>query len=128
MCRANDAIIRTRHPIPTVDDILHSMNGSKVFSKLDLRQGYHQCELEEQSRAITTFVTHFGLFRYKRLLFGVKSAAEQYQYEIQTVLAGIEGVQNISDDIIIHAADKQEHDIRCHAVFRRLQECGLTLN
>ena len=51
----------------------------------------HQCELEQESRAITTFVTHIGLFRYKRL-FGVKPAAEQYQYDIQTVLAGIGGV------------------------------------
>lgn len=71
MRRANEAILRGRHPIPTVDEILQSLNGSKVFSKLDLRWGYHQLELTPDSREITTFVTHCGLFRYKRLLFRV---------------------------------------------------------
>ena len=45
MRRANKAILRDRHPIPTVDEILKSLNGSKVFSKLDLRWGYYQLEL-----------------------------------------------------------------------------------
>ena len=102
MRRANEAILRERHPIPTVDEILQSLNGSKVFSKLDLRWGYHQLELTDDSRGITTFVTHCGLFRYKRLLFGVNSASEQYQHEVQTALAGIDGQENISDDIIVH--------------------------
>ena len=128
MRRANEAIVRARHPIPTVEDVLQDINGSKIFTKLDLRAGYHQCELDEPSREITTFSTHIGLFRYKRLLFGVKSAAEQYQYEIQTALMGIEGAQNISDDIIVHAADKETHDRRLEDVLNRLQECGLTLN
>ena len=128
MRRANEAIERVRHPIPTVDEILQGMNGSKVFSKLDLKWGYHQIPLEENSREITTFATHAGLFRYKRLLFGVNTATEQYQYEIQRVLAGLEGAQNISDDIIIHAADKKTHDEILHAVLKRLQASGLTLN
>ena len=70
MRRANQAIQRERHPIPTVDEVMQSLNGSKVFSKLDLKWGYHQLKLTPDSREITTFVTHYGLFRYKRLLFG----------------------------------------------------------
>ena len=77
-----EAIRRARHPIPTVDEITQSISGSKIFSKLDLKWGYHQLELSPESREITTFATHCGLFRYKRLLFGVNSASEQYQYEI----------------------------------------------
>jgi len=46
MRRANHAIVRERHPIPTVDDVLYQLNGSKVFSKLDLRWGFHQIEEE----------------------------------------------------------------------------------
>ena len=80
------------------------------------------------SREITTFATHCGLFRYKRLLFGVNSASEQYQYEIQTALAGIEGQENISDDIIVHGKDQKEHDWRLEKVIVRLKERGLTLN
>ena len=81
------------------------MNGSKVFSELDLKWGYHQLELTFESRGITTFVAHCGLYRYKRLLFGVNSASEQYQHEILKVLADIDGQVNISDDIIVHGKD-----------------------
>ena len=128
MRRANEAIIRGRHPIPTVDEVLQSMNGSTVFSKLDLRWGYHQLELTPASREITTFATHAGLYRYKRLLFGVNSASEQYQYEISTALAGIAGVDNISDDIIVHGPDQETHNQRLHKVLKWLKECHLTLN
>ena len=76
MRRANEAIERERHPIPTIEEVLHDLNGSTVFSKLDLRWGFHQIELDEESRQITTFVTHRGLYRYKRLMFGITSARE----------------------------------------------------
>ena len=128
MRRANEAIRRARHPIPTVDEIMQSISGSKIFSKLDLKWGYHQLELSPESREITTFATHCRLFRYKRLLFGVNSASEQYQYEIQTALAGIEGQENISDDIIVHGKDQEEHDSRLERVVKRLEERGLTFN
>jgi hypothetical protein len=77
MRKANEAIVREKFPIPTVDDILHEINGSKVFSKLDLKYGYHQLELEEKSREITT-VTHKGHYRYTRLIFGMNNASEYY--------------------------------------------------
>ena len=128
MRRANEAILRERHPIPTVDEVLQNMNGSKVFTKLDLKWGYHQLELDEESRVITTFQTHNGLYRYKRLLFGVNAASEVYQYEMRRVLAGIPGVDNISDDIIVHAPDTPTHDKRLHEVFKRIIENDITLN
>jgi hypothetical protein len=58
----------------------------------------------------------------------VSSASEQYQHEIAMVVAGIEGVDNISDDIIVHGPDQEAHDSRLNAVMKRLQDCGLTLN
>ena len=67
----NKAIIRERHIIPTTDDIIADLNGCKVFSKIDLNQGYHQLPLHPDSRHLTTFSTHVGLYRYKRLNFGL---------------------------------------------------------
>ena len=128
MRRANEAIQRVRHPIPTVDELLQSMNGSTVFSKLDLKWGYHQIELDPESRDITTFVTSAGLFRYKRLFFGVNSATEQYQHEIQRVLSGLRGAANISDDIIVHGRNQEEHDKNLMAAMSRVQDSMLTLN
>ena len=75
MRQPNCAIERERHITPTIDDIINQLNGSSVFSKLDLTAGYHQCILDEQSRYITTFTTHIGLRRYKRLSFGINSAS-----------------------------------------------------
>ena len=128
MRNANRAIVRERHPIPTVDDVLYQLNGSTIFRKLDLKWGFHQIELEEQSRNITTFVTHKGLHRYKRLMFGIGSAPELYQHTIQKVLAGCEGAYNIHDDIIIHGRSVDEHDARLKKTMERIQEKGLTLN
>ena len=126
--RANEAIIRERYPIPTVDEVLQSLNQSTVFSKLDLKWGYHQLELHPNSRSITTFTTHCGLYQYKRLMFGINSAPEVYQHVIQQSLQGCEGVANISDDIIIHGKNTKEHDRRLQRVLERLKEKNLTLN
>ena len=128
MREANKAIVRERHPIPTVKELLYNLNGAKVFSKVDLRLGFHQCELDEKSRSITTFVTPWGLRKYKRLMFGVSSAPEVYQHAIQKALAGLEGCQNYADDIVIYGASKAEHDRRLDAFFHRASQLGLTLN
>ena len=78
MRRANEAVIRERYAIPTIDDILTDLNQSQVFSKLDIKWAYHQIELDPSSREITTFQTHKGNFRYKRLMFGISCAPEMY--------------------------------------------------
>eukprot|EP00057_Strongylocentrotus_purpuratus_P008996 XP_011663470.1 PREDICTED: uncharacterized protein K02A2.6-like [Strongylocentrotus purpuratus] len=128
MRAANKAVIRERHPTPTMDEIITELNGSKVFSKLDLKSGYHQLELEPESRYITTFATHVGLKRYKRLNFGISSASEVFQNAIRQTLEGIPGVLNVSDDILVHAPDEASHNERLNTLFQRLQEQGLTLN
>ena len=76
MVEPNRAIKRTRYVIPTVEELRNDLNGAKVFSKLDLANGFHQLELDAKSRDITTFSTHVGLFRYCRLNFGTSSAPE----------------------------------------------------
>ena len=128
MRQANKAIIRERHPMPTIDDLLHEMNGAVMFSKLDLPQSFHQIELDVNSRDITTFITHKGLFRYKRLFFGVSCAPEIHQRIIQQVIGGCEGARNIADDIIIFGVTGEEHNRRLDAVLQRLWEAGLRLN
>ena len=128
MRQANSAVKRVRHPIPTVDEVLQEMNESKVFSKLDISMAYHQLELSEDSRDITTFTTHKGLYRYKKLVFGVSCASEMYQNVMQQVLSGCEGVQNIMDDIIVHSKDNEEHKKHLERVLSVLRERGLTLN
>jgi hypothetical protein len=128
MTEANKAIERERHITPTLDDILSDLDGAMVFSALDLAHGYHQLELDEESRFITTFSTHVGLWRYKRLFFGVNSAAEVFQNAIRQTLAGLEGAINVSDDILVWGRSMEEHDRRLKAVLSRLDQVNITLN
>ena len=128
MRTANTAVIRERYMIPTVDEVIQRMSGSTVFSKIDLKCGYHQLEVEEQSRSITTFACHLGIFRYKRLIFGISSAPELFQHVVQQALAGCEGVENISDDLIVHGNGTVEHDERLFKVLETLRQKGLTIN
>ena len=117
MRRANEAIIRERHPIPTVEELLH-----------DFKWDFHQILLSEESHHITTFVTHRGLYRYKRLMFGVTSAPEKYQQIIGDVVRGCAGVANIADDLIVYGCGVEKHDKRLFTVLDRPSEVGLTVN
>ena len=125
---ANKAIKRERHPIPTLKEIAYNLNGAKFFSKADLKLGFHQLELDEDSRSITTFVTPWGLFRYKRLSLGISSAPEVYQHVIQSALLGLSGTFTYADDIIVAGSTQGEHDERLEALLKRLSELNLTLN
>ena len=125
---ANKAIQRTRHVTPTIEDIVSDLNGTTVFSKVDLKAGYHQLTLDKPSRGITTFSTHNGLYRYKRLSFGINSAAETFQHTIQTVIADCKGSKNVSDDITVYGKDEEEHDKNLHKLLATLQKAGLTVN
>ena len=77
---------------------------------------------------MTTFVSHRGLYRYTRLMFGVTSAPEKYQQIFRDVLRGCEGVINIADDLVIPGNGVEQHDERLFVVLNRLKEVGLTLN
>ena len=116
------AIKREKHIMPTLDDLISDVNGSTVFSKLDVSNAYHQLELDEASRQVTTFTTHAGIRRYKRLLFGVNAAAEIFQNAIAEILTDIPGVRNLSDDIIVFGKTRAEHDISLQATLKRLEE------
>ena len=128
MRAANTAIIREPYQIPTLEEFLHEFNGCTVFTKLDLNKGYHQIALDPGSRDLTSFATHRGIYRYTRLLFGMSTASELYQREIERTLMGIPGCRNISDDIIIGGKDTAELLFRIRLVFKRLRENNLTIN
>jgi hypothetical protein len=97
-------------------------------SNPSLRNGYHQLELSDDSRNITTFTTHVGLRRYKRLSFGVSSAAEIFQNTLSNALEGLDGVRNISDDIIVFGRNQEEHNKRLCKLFERLKKRNFILN
>ncbi|MCG8113721.1 MAG: RNase H-like domain-containing protein, partial [Candidatus Thiodiazotropha taylori] len=128
MRQANKAIMRERFPMPNIDSTLQQMNGASIFSRLDLVEAFHQVTLSPQTRYITTFVCHKGLYRYKRLNYGISSASEQFQRILQQILQDIPNCKNIVDDIIIYADNQEDHDKVLRMVLTRLREKNLTLN
>ena len=125
---ANRAIRQT-HVTPTTKELelVSDLNGATVFGKTDRRSGYHQLELDPESRYITTFSTHVVLYRYKRRLFGLNSAAEVFQHTIREVIAGIPGAKNVSGDIICFGSNQAGHDRTLDAPLHRLHSSGLTV-
>ena len=89
-----------------------------MFSRLDLKDAYHQLELHPDSRELTTFVSHLGLFRFTRVNFGLASAGPCFQKVMASMLEGIPGVEVYLDDILVHARSQAGHDARLKAVLQ----------
>ena len=128
MRKANTAIKTEKNVTPTVDDIILTLNGATLFSRLDLFKAFHQIEFDEDSRCMTTFQTHVGLRRYKRLNFGVSAAPIIFQNELRQALEGLHGILNIADDIVCYGTTREEHDANLNSLLQRLQERNLSLN
>ena len=124
----NKVLIRERFQLRILDEILYEMAESKIFSKFDLSNGYFHVKLDKDSRKLTTFETPNGLFRYKRLPFGLCVAAEVFQKKLCQAITGLKGVLCIADDIIVHGKNKDEHDANLNDFLKRCRETGIRLN
>ena len=124
----NKVIVRERYTLPTLDDSIHELSNSKVFSKTDLASGYWHVKLDHESSKLTTFQTTFGRYRWIRLPFGISTSAEIFQRKLHEALANLEGVLCIADDIIIHGKTIEEHDANMRNFLRRCEEQNIRLN
>jgi len=98
--------------MPKVDTTLAQLSGAKLFSKLDANSGFWQIPLAEESKLLTTFITPFGRFCFNKLPFGISSAPEIFQRQMNEVLSGLPGVLCHIDDILVYGQDAAEHESR----------------
>ena len=124
----NPELQAEQYPLPRIEDIFANLAGGQKFSKIDLRQAYHQIEMEEDSKKYLTINTHMGLFQYNRLVFGITSAPAIWQRTIDQVLEGSSGTSCILDDMITTGKNDDEHLANLEEVLRRLQAHGLRAN
>ena len=103
MLEANNAIDRTHYPSPSLEDLINILQKSKIYCKLDMNNGLLQFELDSALRERTTFTTHEGLHRFKRLNFGTNAASEILQREIDEIFGNIPNCLAIADDVILFA-------------------------
>ena len=123
----NRAAKLEKYPIPRIEELFASLAGGKLFTTLDLSHAYLQVSLDEESRQFVTINTHRGLFRYKRLPFGVASAPSIFQRVMESLLQGIPGVCVYIDDILITGSTETEHLHNLSQVLSRLQSAGMRL-
>ena len=126
--RLNESVRRERHILPSVDHLLGSIQRAKVFTKLDANSGFHQIPLDAASQRLTTFITPFGRYCYRRLPFGISSAPEYFQKRMSQVLDGLKGVICMIDDVLVFGSNHEEHDSRLLEVLQRIDQSGITLN
>ena len=127
LTKLNESVMREKHDLPSVDQKLGRLAGAKVFTKLDANSGFWQIPLAPKSQELTTFTTPFGRYCFRRLPFGIASVPEHFQKRMHNVLEDLPGVLCIRDDIIIFGESSEEHDARVRAVFRPLEDNGVTL-
>lgn len=125
---ANKAVIREVHPLPTMEQMISRLKGSKFFTRFDIKQAFHQLVLKEDCRYITTFISPLGLMRYKRLVFGLSAAPELFQKAMENILCDFAWVIVFIDDILIHAPDKLTLERRTKIVMERLKDRNISLN
>ena len=121
----NNVTRMDRYPMPTPEEIFDEVGEAKVFSILDLRQGFQQIVIQEDDRAKTAFWGASNLYQWRTMPFGLKNAPAKFQRVMDQVLAGLTFTRCYIDDILIFSRDFDEHLRHIEAVLRRLEEAGL---
>ena len=126
--KLNDNVRRAAHPFPSPKEIVSTIPPeARLFAVFDCLHGYWQIELDEKSRPLTTFLTQFGRFRYRRAPMGLVSSGDEFCRRTDEALSDLPGVKKLVDDILIFGKDPGEIISRIRNVFQRCKEWGITL-
>ena len=130
LSRLNRYVRREKYQSPTPAEAVADIAAeeSKFFTVLDAKKGYHQCPLAEASQLMTTFITPFGRFKYRRAPYGLSSIAEHYNHRMADAFQGLAGFRGIVDDIIIYDKDEATHKEHVRKFLKRCQDRKIALN
>ncbi|UYV66672.1 K02A2.6-like, partial [Cordylochernes scorpioides] len=128
--RINDETLLDHFPFPRIDDIINVFGGCRFFSKLDLKDGFWQLGISENTRKYTAFVTPSGHFAFLKLPFGWKNYPAKFQRIMTTILGELlnDKVVAYIDDICCGGYTQEDCSILTHKILERLNTAGLVLN
>jgi hypothetical protein len=118
----NAVTINNKYPLPHIDIIFDQLIGVKVFSKIDLRSGYHQIRIRAKDVPKTTFSIRYGLYEYLVMSFGLMNATAHFMYLMNSVLMPEldKFVVVFIDDILVYSKSEEEHAEHLRIVLQRL--------
>ena len=107
-----------------INDLFDQLQGAKVFSKIDLRSGYHQLKIQEKDIPNTTFTTRYGLYEYTVMSFGLTNAPAYFMSMMNKVFMEFldKFVVVFIDDILVYSKNEEEHKEHLHLVLEKLRE------
>lgn len=126
----NSRTIPDQYTTPCIDDVLHSMTGSKWFSVLDLRSGYYQIAMAEEDKEKTAFICPLGFFQFERMPQGITGAPATFQRLMEKAVGDMNLLEVLVylDDLIVFGRTLEEHEERLLKVLDRLAEVGLKIS
>jgi hypothetical protein len=120
----NEVTIKNKYPLPRIEDLFDQLRGANVFSKIDLRSGYHQLRIRPSDISKTTFITKYGLYEFTVMSFGLMNARVFFMNLMNSVFMDYlnKFVVVFIDDILIYSQSEEEHADHLRMVLQRLRE------
>ncbi|KAJ4773419.1 polyprotein [Rhynchospora pubera] len=133
--KLNSITIKNKYPIPIVDDLFDELKGAQIFSKINLRSGYHQIRVKEEDIYKKAFRIHCGHFEFKVMSFGLTNALASFQNLMNDVFKDElrKSVLVFFDDILVYSRSLIEHiqhlekvfiKLREHKLYAKMSKCG----
>ena len=120
----NEVTIKNKYPLPRIDDLFDQLRGACVFSKIDLRSGYHQLKIRNTDIPKIAFTTRYGLYEYTVMSFGLTNATAYFMYMMNKVFMEYldKFVVVFIDDILVFSKTEEEHAEHLRLVLQKLKE------
>jgi hypothetical protein len=130
----NKVTVKNKYPLPRIDDLFDQLKGAKIFSKIDLRSGYHQVRIKDEDINKTTFRTRYGHYEFTVVSFGLSNAPFVFMCLMNGVFRDYldKFVIVFLDDILVYSKSEEEHEhlrlvlqvLRGHQLYAKLSKCS----
>ncbi|XP_019251189.1 PREDICTED: uncharacterized protein LOC109230116 [Nicotiana attenuata] len=123
----NKVTIKNKYPLPRIDDLFDQLQGARVFSKIDLRSGYHQLRIRVSDVPKTAFRTRYGHYEFLVMSFGLTNAPAAFMDLMNRVFRPYldSSVIVFIDDILIDSRSREEHEQHLRVVLQTLRDSQL---